>query len=60
MKNAIARQAVKAEGKNRRAVYVAPAIIYEGLISTRAGSGTTPEESTSGSDGADPAAIFGG
>ncbi len=38
-----------------RAVYESPAVVYEGKISTRAGSPLGP----SGSDGVDPADLFG-
>jgi hypothetical protein len=45
----------------KRAPYEAPAIIYEGLITTRAGSVPQRPESDGGSGGgADPANIFGG
>jgi hypothetical protein len=43
------------EQSDRRATYEAPAIIYEGVITTRAGS---PVFSPEG-DGVDPADLFG-
>ncbi|MBE2220546.1 MAG: hypothetical protein IAF02_03345 [Anaerolineae bacterium] len=40
-------------------VYKAPAIIYEGIITTRAGSGPTGDPAGSGESGVDPADLFG-
>ncbi len=42
--------------EEQRAAYEVPAIIYEGMISTRAGS---PLGNPSGSDSIDPADLFG-
>jgi len=41
--------------EEQRTIYETPAIVYEGLISTRAGS---PLGNPAGSDGIDPADLF--
>ncbi len=43
------------KNEDQRAPYEAPAIVYEGLISTRAGSTVT---GGAGSDAVDPADLF--
>lgn len=53
MKRLPEKEYVKEE---QRTVYETPAIVYEGMISTRAGS---PLSNPSGSDGIDPADLFG-
>jgi hypothetical protein len=48
-----------AKQEKKRLPYEPPAIIYEGIISTRAGSSYPSAPSDSG-DGVDPADLFGG
>ncbi len=61
MKNKNATQSGRNVAGVKRAPYEAPAIIYEGLITTRAGS-VNPEPPGGGGDsgGGDPANTFGG
>lgn len=62
MKKQNAAQLGRDEVGKKRAPYEAPAIIYEGLITTRAGSVPTSADpgSSSFSGSADPANAFGG
>lgn len=59
MKNRTASEPEKKESRTEREPYEAPAIIYEGLITTASGNGSGPQSGTN-SQGADPANIFGG
>lgn len=51
-------QGQPAQQESEHRVYKAPAIIYEGTISTRAGTPLPP--GPGGDDGVDPADLFGG
>ena len=44
---------------DQRASYEAPAIIYEGVISTRAGTGDPLGDGSGSDDSVDPADLFG-
>ena len=61
MKNDLVAKTRQNDIGTKRAPYETPAIIYEGLITTRAGSvPTSPEnDGGGGGGGADPAQIFG-
>lgn len=64
MKNQSATQSRQSSASIKRAPYEAPAIIYEGLITTRAGSvlpaGKESSDGGGGGGSADPAQSFGG
>ncbi len=60
MKNELVTKTRQNDSGAKRAPYEAPAIIYEGLITTRAGSvPEAPEKDGGGGGAADPAQIFG-
>lgn len=60
MKNQTTTQPGQNEVGIKRSPYEAPAIIYEGLITTRAGSVPQSPDRNSGSGAADPGNAFGG
>ena len=60
MKNQSTTQSGQNDVNIKRAPYEAPAIIYEGLITTRAGSVPVRPEGNDGSGASDPAKAFGG